>query len=51
MEVFALARRSGEVLSWAYFASLLAGTAQALDTLPPVELKKVSLKAGSDEKL
>lgn len=51
MKVFALARGSGEVLSWAYFASVLAGTAQGLDTLPPVELKKVSLKVGSDEKL
>lgn len=51
MEVLALARRSGDVLSWAYFASVLAGTAQGPDTLPPAELKKVSLKVGSDEKL
>ena len=51
IKVFALAQRSGNVLSWDYFASVLGGTAQELDTLPSVELKKVSFQVGNGEKL
>lgn len=51
LKVFALARGPGKALSWNNFASVLAGVAQGLDTLPSVKLEKVSLKVGSDEKL
>lgn len=51
LKVFALAKGSGKVLPWNNFASVLAGTAQGLDTLHSVELEKVSLKVGNDEKL
>lgn len=51
LKIFALVRGSGKVLSWNNFASVLAGTAQGLDTLYSVEMEKVRLKVGNDEKL
>ena len=48
---FALANGFGKVLSWNYFASVQAGSAQELDTFHDVELKKVRLKVGNVEKL